>query len=159
MIENLPIILTGLSITASITYYAMVLQNQNKTRKAQMFVNWYNKVTTLEGIEQIRIIRAAKWNNYQEWLDIYQNDADYQRAYSWFITINEGIGVLLKEGLVDIRLLALFLTGPSLELWNHFEDIIYKERERRSYPRLACEWQYSINEIRKYIKEHPELTT
>jgi len=39
--EFLAIILTGLGLTASIVYYANVLSNANKTRKAQLFLSIY----------------------------------------------------------------------------------------------------------------------
>ena len=156
MVENLPLILTGLSITASITYYALVLRNQNKTRQAQMFLNWYDKITSLEGIEQARILRENTWATYEEWLDLYQNSVDYRRAFSWWLTATEGVGVLLKEGLVDIRLLALFLTGPTLDYWKYFGPIIQKERERR-YPTLGSEFEYTVNELKKYLKENPNI--
>ena len=35
-IENLPIVLTGLGLTASVLYYTMVLRNANKTRELQL---------------------------------------------------------------------------------------------------------------------------
>ena len=36
MIEYLPLVLTGLGLTASIAYYANILNNANKTRELQL---------------------------------------------------------------------------------------------------------------------------
>ena len=36
MIENIALVLTGLSITASIVYYSTILNNANKTRELQL---------------------------------------------------------------------------------------------------------------------------
>jgi hypothetical protein len=40
--EFLAVVLSVLGLSASITYYAMVLSNANKTRKAQLFMSIYN---------------------------------------------------------------------------------------------------------------------
>jgi len=134
-------------------------QQQLETRQAQLFMQLFNKITSLEGIEQVRIIRSAKWPTHEEWLEIYLKDDKYRNAFSWFITTMEGFGVFLREELVDIRLIALFIAGPSREMWEAHKEIVYKERVRRNMPRYGSEWEYSINELMKYLEENPELAT
>ena len=41
-IDVFAFVLTGLGLAASILYYANMLANANKTRKAQLFLNIYN---------------------------------------------------------------------------------------------------------------------
>ena len=71
----------------------------------------------------------------------------------------EGIGVLIKENLVNIRLVAMFFAGLTRQIWEKYKDIILEERKRRNYPRYASEWEYTYTELMKYMKEHPELAT
>ena len=165
-LEVFALVLTGLSITASIVYYSSVLANANKTqqtqletRQAQFYMQLFNKITSVESIKQIGIIRSAEWSTYEEWLDVYQKNDDYRNAFSWFLTTMEGFGVFIREGLIDIRLIALFIAGPSRELWEAHKEIIYRERERRNMPRYGSEWEYSKNELMKYMEKHPELAT
>ena len=48
MIEFLPLVLTGLSITASIIYYSNTLANATKTRQTQLFMSLYDKYQSTE---------------------------------------------------------------------------------------------------------------
>ena len=72
-IENLPLVLTGFGLTASILYYTMTLRNANKTqqlalenRQAQLFMQLWSKATSNEGIEASRILSEANWTSYEE---------------------------------------------------------------------------------------------
>ncbi len=71
----------------------------------------------------------------------------------------EGLGVFVKEDLVDIKLMALLMAGSMRMSWEKHRDIIYEERKRMNYPRYASEWEYFYNELMKYMEEHPELAT
>ena len=48
MFEYLPLVLTGLGLTASIVYYANVLANANKNRELQIFMDVFNSIKTRE---------------------------------------------------------------------------------------------------------------
>jgi len=74
--EFLAIILTGIGLSASITYYAMNLKNQNETqkqslenRKAQLLMNIYNKYTETELLQQQLDILAGKWDGIDDFWD------------------------------------------------------------------------------------------
>ena len=74
-----------------------------------------------------------------------------------------GRGVLLREDLLDVRLVALIegvrARGPTVYWWEKHKDVIYCERERLGNSRYCSEWEYSYNSLVKYLKEHPELAT
>ena len=166
MIENLPLILTGIGLTASILYYTITLGNANKTQKlalenrqAQLFMQLWSKASTKEGIESSRILSEANWTSYEEWLEKYKKDPEYDKALSGMVTYMEGLGVFVKEDLVDIKLMALLMAGGMRMSWEKHRDIIYEERKRLNYPRYASEWEYFYNELMKYMEEHPELAT
>ena len=180
MIEFLPLILTGLGLAASIVYYANILNNANKTRElqlkaqelalknqelqletrqAQLFMQMFSKASSKEGIESSKILSNANWTSHEEWLEKYQNDPEYAHALTTIVIIMEGLGVLIKENLVDIKLLALLMAGSIRMTWEKHRDIIYEERKRLNYRRYASEWEYVYNALMKYLQEHPELAT
>jgi len=57
--EFLAIILTGLGLTASITYYAMVLRNANKTRQTQLFMNLFTQLRSKDFVRDTRELSSG----------------------------------------------------------------------------------------------------
>jgi hypothetical protein len=126
------------------------------TRQAQLFWQLTDKFTSKEGLDYLRVL-GATWSSHEEWLERCRNDVEYNKAYRWLTTIFNSRGVLLREGLLDVRLVALMASGPTIYWWEKYQDVIYNERERMNYRRYCSEWEYSYNLLVKYLEEHPEL--
>ena len=71
MIEFLPLVLTGLGLTASIVYYASVLRNQNKTRQTQLFLQFYNRLTDKQFFEEYKNLLNQEWDDFDDNLEKY----------------------------------------------------------------------------------------
>ena len=71
----------------------------------------------------------------------------------------EGLGVLVKERFVDIRYVALLMTGLTLQFWEKIRPAILEAREVEQSPRILSEFEYLYEELMKYIEKHPELKT
>ena len=67
------------------------------------------------------------------------------------------MGVLVKEGFVDIRLVALMISGMIMSIWNKFGPIILETREKQGWPRYVVEVEYLYNRLVEYARDHPEL--
>jgi len=77
-----------------------------------------------------------------------------------FIGFYEGLGVIVKEGYMSIRLVALMWAGMTRMFWeNIFEDTVDGLRVHYGLPRMFSETEYVCRELIKYINEHPELKT
>ena len=77
-LEVIALVLTGLSITASIIYYANVLGNANKTqqmqletRQTQLFMNFYETYRSEEFRKQFGIIMRLEYSDYEDFMDKY----------------------------------------------------------------------------------------
>jgi len=169
-IEYLPIVLTGLGLTASILYYTMTLRNANKTqqnqletRQVQMFMQIYHSYQSPEYRKASNILNLNKFESIEEFLQIYDpsnpDNIETSDALLTIITYYEGLGSLVKEGFLDIRWIALLMAGDTRKTWERLDPIIDEVRESFDYPRFASEMQYLYNELMKYMKEHPELAT
>ena len=69
----------------------------------------------------------------------------------------EGIGVLVREGYVNVRLVALLTSGSVRIGWEKLRDYAYEARERYNWPRYAIEYEYLYNTLMEYAEKHPEL--
>jgi hypothetical protein len=168
VLQSLSYMAGALGVCMAALYYVMNLRVQQtnmkqtlETRQAQLFMQIYNKFTSEEGIKHQLLLWEFDTSNstYEEWLEYYRGNPDYRTAMLWITYVIEGIGLLIREDLVNIRLVAIFMAGSTRMLWETFRDIVYKERGRREYRRFASEWEYTYNELMKYMKEHPELQT
>ena len=64
--EYLPIVLTGLGLTASIVYYASVLQNQNKAKQRELIIQRISTITP-EFYRNWRRVMSGDWKTELEW--------------------------------------------------------------------------------------------
>ena len=72
----------------------------------------------------------------------------------------EGLGVLVKESYVSIRLVALLITGLTRSWWEGiYKPWIEDGRVKMKFRRWMSEAEYLYDELMKYIEEHPELKT
>lgn len=69
----------------------------------------------------------------------------------------EGLGVLVRENLIDIKLVAEMHSGVILRWWAKFGPAVLKCREAWNLPRYYIETEYLAKRIVEYGKEHPEL--
>jgi hypothetical protein len=157
-IQNLPVVLTGLGLIVAIMYYTLTLRNSTRTRQAQLFMQIYDKFSSpafvdafyrfQETREQVQTV-----DDYYEWTSVPEN------FKTWVImgTFFEGIGVLVKENLIEMRVVAELMTDPIMQFWGMFGPIIDEIRVRDGFPRILIETEYLYDELMKYVKEHPEI--
>jgi hypothetical protein len=167
-IEYFPIVLTGIGIIVSILYYTSVLRNANKTqmqqletRQAQLFMQVYNQMNGPRYQEAIMMMVPFRFTGIKEFLEVFnfetEKGLDNWRHITAIVSYYEGVGVLVKEGLLDIKYVALLMCGMTITLWEKFAPIAQDIREYTGSRRWASEWEYLYNELKRYLVEHPEL--
>ncbi len=136
-----------------------------ETRQAQLFMNIYNQsFANQEWLDAYTKVMRTHWESYEEYMQKQdwnsdESDSEFIRAANLVYCFYEGLGVFVKEGLVDIRMIALTMTWMTRTLWEKIAPIIYESRKRMNYPRMLSEFEYLYDELMKYIEEHPELKT
>ncbi len=133
-------------------------ERELSTRQAQMFMNIYNQLITKEFTKALHTFYSHKWSNWAEYQETLK-DPDFQEAQGIIGTYYEGLGVLVREGYLDIRLIALLICGQTLLVWGKFKPIINEAREELGFSRFMSESEYLYDELLNYLKLHPELST
>ena len=173
MVEvTVELVLTALqtiSIMIGIIYYILTLRTNQKnqqlaleTRQAQLFMQVYNRWTDQEFNENYLSIINREYRHFDEWIEKYgqkNNPKGTARARTvgqYF----EGIGILVKRGLIDPALVDDMMSGLVLTWWDKVKSRVYSGRERWNAPQ-TLEWsEYLANEIRSIAeRQHPELKT
>lgn len=153
MIESIPLILTGLGLTASIVYYANILSNANKTRElqlkaqlqaeetrqTQLFMNVYNRFQDPDFTKMWINLMQREWKDVDDYWKKYDAmDSDVLSVQTFF----EGIGVLLKNKLIDPDFVYELMPTMVTSLWKKYESIVLSVREFSGYPQYWRPLEY-----------------
>jgi hypothetical protein len=181
-VETVSIVFTGLSISLAAFYYISTLRNTRmnqelsrkaleltaETRQAQLFIQICNQ--TLNNPVFMKgwyVIRESEWKDFDEYLE-FMGEPGSENFNDVFIVggILESIGVLVEEGLVDIRLVESLMRRVVIEYWEKIGPMLHERarlwsEERAEREQILRVWkaEYLYHELMKYLEEHPELKT
>jgi len=153
-------------VIAGFSYYVITVranqrnqQNQLETRQAQLFWNIYDKFETRENSERFLNILTRKFESVEEFNEKYglENNPEAYHDMMYYANLFEGLGVLVRDGLVNIRLVALMMSGGVKRYWELYYPVFVAYREEWSWPRSFIELEYLYDGIIEYGRNHPEL--
>jgi fibrillarin-like rRNA methylase len=133
-------------------------QQTLETRQAQMFMNIYDKVSSTEFTNAWEKVILTPWSTFEEYSKLW-DDPDFNEAAILVAHTYEGVGVLVKESLLDIRLVALLICAMVRRYGERIMPVLEEGRRAMGYRRWLSEIEYLYNELIRYIGEHPELDT
>lgn len=155
---DISIIFAGLSIAASIVYYASVLMNANKTqqmqletRQAQLFLNIFNVYASKQfQKDSEELMQVWNWTDYDDFFAKYGPDVDPEAHAIWdsICTWLEGLGVLVKRGLIDPELVYDIMYGFIINFW---------ERHLPIFTRFREQWNLYLFEDWESLYDHMKL--
>jgi len=176
MIESIPYVLTGIGIIVSILYYTSVLRNANKTRELQLrvqeqaietrqmqlFMTIYKDLNTKESHQDWAelVNKKIEYDEYLEKYDSHVNPVHFGKRTTLGYIYNT-IGELLRLELIKIDLLhRLNVDSSVVIMWENWEHIIRKTRERENMPDIWDGFEYLYLEMKKLRKsqDYPDIT-
>ena len=158
--------LQTIALIVGITYYLFIMRNsqrtqqlQLETRQAQLFQGVFNRLDE-EWWTSYWYILNTEWSSYAEFSEKLnpQNETELGRAHNKVWGVFEYLGVLVREGLLNIRLVALQINIATRMFWEKHEPIMQDWRMDTG-ARIASESEYLYKALIKYNEEHPELKT
>jgi hypothetical protein len=117
-----------------------------ETRQAQMFMNIYQQTTTKDFTTAYNTYISSQWKNYSEYWELVQKK-EFTNPFTILCMYWEGLGVLVKEGYLPIRLVALLLTGMTRSFWEKLMPIKDEIRVEAGYVRWMSETEYLYDEL------------
>ncbi len=153
---------TGVLVAAA--YYVLNMRDQRRnmrqtleTRQAQIFLNINDKLQSKERHSAYSKVISSRWTNWEEYSKLYQEDKEFRDAENLVQGIYEEEGVLVREKLLPIRMVALLQCGTTRLYWEKHIPIMDEGRRVTGSRRLYSENEYLYDELIKYLEEHPEL--
>ena len=174
-------ILQTISIIIGVFYYIMTLQNSNKTqqlalkaqeltmkaqlqsadtRQAQLFMYMYERWSSPELMKQwYELNYSWDWTDYEEFNSAMLGTQERYVTYGIIARFFEGVGVLVKKGLVDANLVDDLISYHLMYFWEKFgERYIMELRRRENIPQAYEHVEYLYNVIKPIAEsQHPEL--
>jgi len=148
-------VVPALSIAVALAYYGLQIRNQNKARQTQLYMQMTDKFCDPDQLEARSKFASLEWSTAEEYMEIW-NSPEGRRIIGTLGAYFEGLGVLVKEKLLDIRIVALLMTGNLTGYWEKHKPMIGEIREAINWPRAFIETEYLYNELMKYLEDHPE---
>jgi DNA-binding ferritin-like protein (Dps family) len=146
-ISTIATIITTVSIAIGVVFALLELRHLAETRKTEIIMRIYDKFGSREIVEAMNKVGGAKFETLQ----------DYREKYGFTDAVEiavlfEGIGVLLEQNLIDIKMVDQ-LFGPSVNsLWERMQPLIYAMRKGLNEPFFFSHFEYLINRLGAYRK-------
>lgn len=152
--QTIGVLATAASVTVAAIYYIFNIRATLQTRQAQLFMQLYGKWQGKEFNRSKHFVMTYSIKGYEE---IFR-DEERGSAFRVVGTFLEGLGVLVKRGLVDKGFVDDMLSGDIIGFWEKYGEVVREERRRMNYPQ-ALEWaEYLYDEVKPLsVKQHPDL--
>jgi hypothetical protein len=147
---------TGVLVAA--IYYIVNMRTTLQTRQAQLFMQLYDR-WTFDIADKFWDFLDDDISTAEELLDRQKTDKEFRRRTAILSRYHEGVGVLVRFGLLDIRYIAYLASWPTRMYWEKLKPIIEDIRRLQNAPRSDSESEYLYNELMKYLEKHSELKT
>jgi hypothetical protein len=148
---------TGVLVAAA--YYVVNMRATLQTRQAQLFMQIYNRVQEPDFLPSWNEIMQTNFKDYQEFKLKIVNDPSKITSLNKIVAFYEGVGVLVKENLIDIHLVAELMCGVTRKFWEKIEPVIEEYEKEADFRRYTSETKYLYNRLMEYLATHPELQT
>jgi hypothetical protein len=146
--------LQTLSLIVGMTYYLMILNNQQKnqkitlqTRKASYMTQLAFDLYSTESLTQYGEITSWEWENIEEYWSKYDTKECWLLWNRLFLRFDM-VGRLLREGLIDTIDAVQVIGSASILLWNKFEKVTLEQRKRYGANWMS-DFEYLANEVTK----------
>jgi hypothetical protein len=147
----------NLRITQKNQELSLAAQQQNlETRQAQLFMSVYQASYSNEVLDNLNKVFKMNYKTIEDYNKMI-NDPELYRAFYNIAGRYEGIGVLVKEGLVDVRIVSLLESGMIQWWWDRFGSFVLACRKEMGFPRYMVETEYLAKKVAEYKQTHPDL--
>jgi hypothetical protein len=134
-------------------YYVITIRSTLQTRNAQIVMGLFSKWNW----EKIFKINNWKINNIDDFMEIFnETNQEKGNTFNDVFAVYEETGVLLHEGLVNIRPIARMCGGFYKGQWEKWGPYIKQQRLIWNSPRSWIESEYFYDTLMEFAKLHPE---
>ena len=145
---------TTVSVVIGIIFALMELRHLTETRKTEIIMRIYERFASKEIVEAMnRVIMAAKFESLEDYSKKYGLTDVIEIAH-----IYEGLGVLLEQNLIDIKMVDSLFGSMVNSFWERkIQPVVYALRESMHQPFFLSHFEYLVKRLSIYRKEAPKV--
>ncbi len=133
-----------------------------ETRQAQLFMQVYSRWSEKDFVDAWNLVCNVDppvYKNVDEYIRKYSKEnPEYDLKVTQINAMLEGVGVLVKKGLIDISYVDDLFSGMVIRHWEAMRPFIMEWRVRVNEPQ-SLEWlEYLYDRVKAVaVTQHPEL--
>jgi hypothetical protein len=154
-VETISIVFTGLSVSLAVFYYINTLRYQSRARKTEMFMRLFERRNTTEVTRNFFRHMQTQWDDYEDYMQKYDSAVNPESAairnshWAWY----DGLGLLLRDGLVDRETVYSLQGIPCLLVWFKWETVLKGIRKGTLGEDWMESFEYLANEMIRMRQE------
>jgi len=143
-IPSISAIIAAASVVAGVIYYSVQIRHQTQVRQTDLIMRLYSTRASKEFQESWKKVMSMEPKDYR----------NYEKWYEWsdFIVVAaffEGIGILLRRNLIDIRLVDDLFSYSIKTIWEKIKEVVEGVRKHHKAPQIWEWFEYLYNEMKK----------
>jgi len=167
LLQSVSYIAGALGVCVAAFYYVMnlrisqrnqqlVLKSQEQTletRQGQLFMPIYSTLYSDEFLKAFYTIMSLTYKDHDDYVAkySYQANPEVARAQAKVNMYLEGIGVLVKRGLIEPSLVDDLMSSVIVGYWEKYSPYILEVRVRRNHPQNSEYVEYLYNRIKPIV--------
>ena len=151
--------LQTVALIVGISYYIMVLRNQQKsqkhaeeTRKIQLLNEANQYMREPNSNTRFHNMMSMEWENYEDFTTKYgqEKNPEYYEEWTNLWRRIDFSGNLIKDGLIDTSTYVRYMSDYSPIMWSKFKPIIDQMRILQDNPEMYIGIETLAKEVDKY---------
>ena len=150
-LSTIATVVAAVSVVVGVVFTVLELRHMTRTRQTDIIMRIYDRFGSKEMVEAMYSVGQVRSET-----PATSSPRAALTGVTQIAIIFEGLGVLLQQDLIDIKLVnSLF--GPTLDaLWEPIRPLIYGMRESLKQPTFFSHFEYLYNRLNEYRKENTE---
>jgi hypothetical protein len=152
-IQTVSIAIASASVTLAAIYYIWQIRHQTKIRQTDLVIRLSDFGTRKDFLEACTDIFEAEFKDYDDFVRKYGAFFSKKPIPMSYFTVGnfmERVGVLLKNGLLDVTLVSQLMTVT--DFWEKMKPLIEGIREEEHNQNYYAYFEYLYNEMKKREK-------
>ena len=141
-----------------LTYYIMNIREVRYNRKITLTNSVLQPFQTKEGFQTIMELLTMEWSSLDDFNQKYDHRVNPENGATRIAIWNkcESIGLLYRQGLLDLETLFGGSQGAIVTLWVKFKPVIEMFRESDLGPTAYTNFEYLATSLIKYMEKKGE---
>ena len=148
-VSTVSTIVVTVSVVAGVVFTVLEIRHLARTRRTDVIMKIYERFSSREMVEAIYSVGRLRSGKFGD-----SAKGNLLVEITQLAVLFEGVGVLLEQKLIDIKLVDSFF-GPSLDsLWEPMHPMIVGMRESLKQPFMFSHFEDLYNRLSSYRKEN-----